>query len=125
FESEMEIHRMKSMTTEEEDLGSEEDSEEDIDDAENDSQTKKESEHSVEESDAESEDTDGNSNTGDDIQTEKKKKDFAKVIQRNPRERVQKEVTKSLKKQMKGTKSSRNTIKSREKRKIKEAMNDW
>lgn len=38
--------------------------------------------------------------------------------------KVQREVAKSMRKQMQGTKSSRNVIKSREKRKVKESMND-
>jgi len=41
------------------------------------------------------------------------------------RERVQKEVARLIRKQMRGSKSSRNTVKNRERRKVRESMNDW
>jgi len=49
----------------------------------------------------------------------------AKADDQRRRERVQKEVARRIRKQMQSGKTSRNTVKSRERRKVKESMLEW
>lgn len=121
FEKEMEKERSK-VPHSAENVESEEDDEEIVNDS--DVQLKATGEKEVVENEGETEPASVGAADAVSEPSDVKEKKY-KEHEEKRREKVQKEVTQMMKKQLQGSKSSRNIVKSRERRKLKESANEW
>ena len=121
LEAEMErtLNATKHTGEQEDEEDSEEGSEEEEDEEEEEEGANDGNEKTENKQDLETEDQKASGDEEDDLNSQEE------VREERRRERVQREVTRLVRKQMRGGKTSRNSVKSREKRRLKDSMHDW